>query len=250
MLLMPKPASRAVVAVLGVVALTLTSCGGSDKAAQPKPEASQAAEEAFAEQDANAIKDAVVTDMQSLTSMTMSGAITSRGDQLEVDLVITTDSTCSGTMGIGGGVAQILAVDGTSYLKGDQAFWTATGGPQGAAVLETIGDKWAQLPSGSSFESFCDLDALLDQFDEEKPGTTVTKGEVGELAGEPTVQLITEEKGGTTTTWVTTGEQHYIIQIERVGGDQPGTITLSEFNEPLDVTAPTAEEIFDLSGGS
>lgn len=235
---------------MSVVALGLASCGGSDEPAEPKDDASQAAEDAFGDLEVEAIKEATVADMKSLTSMTMSGAITSQGDEIEVDLAMSTDSTCFGTMGIGGGVAQILAVDGASYLKGDQAFWTATGGPQGTTILETIGDKWAQLPTGSGFDSFCDLDALLDQFDEEKPGTTVTKGEVGELDGEPTVQLISDEKGGTTTTWVTTGEDHYIVQIERVGGEQPGTITLGEFNEPLEVTAPADEEIFDMSGGS
>jgi hypothetical protein len=46
--------------------------------------------------------------------------------------------------------------------------------------------------------------------------------------------------------WVATEDPHHILEMEVDQGDEPGTITFSEFDEELDVQAPAEDEVIDL----
>lgn len=245
---------KGVLAAATVVALAFGSaaCGsdsGEDKD-QGGGDSAPSANEDFVALSAEEIKAEVVADMQDLESLSMQAEITSGGEQIAMDLALDTDGTCVGTMTLSGATAQILSVNGASYLKGDGGFWDATGGEgSGDMMEEMVGDRWAMLPAGEGgFESFCDLDALLEEFDtSDASETTVEKGEEGEFDSQPAIQLTSDEDGGTTIIWVaTSGEDHYILSMER-SGDEAGTITMSDFNVPVEVTEPAEEDVVDLN---
>lgn len=243
----------AVALVTALITIGAAGCGGggdSEEAGSGTSSSAAGANADFVAMSPEEIKAEVVADMKALESMSMSASFTSDGQDVGFDLALDTDGTCVGTMTVGKGTAQILSVNGASYLKGDEAFWDASAGSgQGKQMQEMLGDRWAKLPAGQGgFESFCDLDSLLADFGTEDDGsTTVTKGDEGEVDGQPALQLVTDEDGGSTTVWVaTSGEDHYILSIER-SGEQSGSITLSGFNEPVEATEPSDAEVMDLS---
>ena len=86
-----------------------------------------------------------------------------------ISLDMQADSTgdCTGTIGIGDGTAELLAKDGTSWFRPDEAFWRAQGGDQADAIIAAVGDKWV-LDTDANFSQFCDLDAFFDNIFKEK----------------------------------------------------------------------------------
>ncbi len=201
---------------------------------------------AFTDQTAAEIKTEVIADMQDVTSMTIQADITSGDQKIGLDLGLDSDGQCQGTLDLSEGTAELLSVGGETYVRGDEAFWSSTGS---STIRDLVGDKWAKMPSGTTtFDSFCDLDGLLSEFADTKGDKPVSKGQTGEVDGEPAIELITEEDPGTTHVWVSTSDKgHYILKIEREGGGKDkGVITLGAFNDPLDLTAPGQDEVVDL----
>jgi hypothetical protein len=216
------------------VAMSLTACGssaGDDFAAQPVKKITAASE----------------ADMKALKSLTFDGSITQDGDTLDIKLSSDTEGTCSGTLGISGGTAQLLGVDGAEYLKGDEKFWTASTGAQAAQVMAVLGDRWAKLPAGSEeFSAFCDLDKMLESLGDDDSGDEkLTKGKVTKVAGKDAIEIITKKDDGTTHAWVATEGKHYVLKLEHEG-DEPGSIAFSDFDEPVDAEAPAKDEYLDM----
>ena len=106
--------------------------------------------------------------------------------------------------------------------------------------------RWARMPAGESgFEGFCDLADLLSSFEKgAADDSDITKGEEAEVDGQPAIELITVEKDAEdpTISWVSTADEgHYVLRMERTG-ENAGTVTMSDFNEPVSVTAPTGDD--------
>lgn len=223
---------RAWQAVIGGVgaAAVLAACGGG-----------------FAEESPEAILDATEKDMKALSSLRMEGELTTDGEELSFDMALSTDGDCTGTMGIGGGQAEILSVDGTSYMRPDDAFWESFAGGASEQIKSVVGDKWVLMPGEEgNFTELCDLDELLSDMGGEEDAKAEVEG-TEEVDGEETVQVATEtDEGDPLTVWVTTDEPHHILKMEVTEGEEPGTITMSDFDEEIDVTAPAKDEVVDL----
>jgi hypothetical protein len=203
----------------------------------------------FADQSAADIKDAAIEDMKSVTSLKMDGTISESGEEVTLKLSSDTDGQCAGEISQSGGTAQFIGGDET-FLKGDEAFWTnTTGGAQQAQqILALVGDKWAKVPAeaGSSFESFCDLDNLLEDFTKEDD-SEVKKGDTDEVDGEDAIILEgTSDSGNPTKAWIAVDGKHHILKLQGEG-DTSGSFTFSDYDEPVDAEAPPADEVVDLS---
>ena len=251
-----KTRQRWAAAVLaGGLLLGSTACGGGGddgKKDSGSDAVDQKAIDEFAAQSATEIKDQVVADMKELDSLTMSAKITSNGEDIQLDLSMDTTGQCEGSMQLQGGTADLLSVDGDVYIKGDEAFWTATAGEQAETVLAVLDDRWAKQAGTGGFGSFCDLDSLLSSFEDDEGSDAEeakdpTVGDVVEYDGQQALQLVTEQDSGTTTVWVAAEGAHYILRMENVGETEPGTITMTDFNEPLEVEAPAEDDYIDLS---
>jgi hypothetical protein len=46
---------------------------------------------------------------------------------------------------------------------------------------------------------------------------------------------------------VATDDPHYILQMQVTQGDQPATITFSDFDESVTIQAPASDQVIDLS---
>lgn len=237
---------RGVAAGVGALAL-LAGCGSGDGSADSGDETSSEASD-FADQSGSEITDAAATDMKALSSLRMNGDITSDSEKIGLDLALTTDGDCQGSVSVQGGTAEIISLDGDSWFKPDEAFWQAAGGPQADQIIEMVGDNWVVLPPGDSdFTSFCDLDELLTELDDDG-SDDVTVGELEDVDGTPAVKVTSEtDEGDKVEAWVAAEGEHYILKMVVNQGEEPGTITFSDFNEEFDIAAPADDEVVDLS---
>lgn len=205
----------------------------------------------FADESAETILAAAEEDMKGLTSVRVAGNLTVDGEELDFDMRVSTAGDCSGTLGVAGGQAELMSVDGTVYMKPDDAVWTALAGPDADMIKSVVGDKWISEPAGDGgFGALCDLDELLsDLGDEETDGEV---GDVEDVDGAEAVTVSSEtEEGDPLTLWVAVDEPHHILKMEVAEGAEPGTVTFSEFDEELDLEAPAEDEVvdFDELGG-
>jgi len=228
------------VALAAFAGTSLTACGGDNGGGAE-------AEPGFTDKSVTDIEAAAIEDMKAATSLRLSGTLQQDGQELTMDLAITTEGECDGTISMGKGTASIRGVGGKSYLKADEEFWTNMAGSSAPAVIAMIGDKWAQLPSGGDqFAAFCDLDEFLKDLDQNDV-TDEAVGETKEIDGAEAIEITGKDEGGTISVWVATADPHYILEIEKVGGTEPGEFTFADFNKDFAIEAPAAEEVVDLS---
>ena len=221
------------VAGLGAAAL-LTACGGGND---------------FADGSADSIVKSAKSDMGDLKSVKVSGTISSGGDDISIDMQSSSDGSCTGSIGAGGGKAEILGVKGDTWMRPDESFWRSFAGSSADQVIAAVGDKWVAIPSTEeSFNQFCDVDKLLDQLlkDGSSKSTYAKKG-TAEVDGDEVVKIDNTEDGETSTGYVLTDDPHYLVKIEKAQGSDTGTVTFSEFNKDFDVEAPAKDEVVDLN---
>jgi len=221
---------------VGAAAVLLAGCGSGDD---------------FAKQDPQDIAKAAASDMKDLESLHMAGFVTTDGQKLGVDLLVTTSGDCKGSFTAGEGRAQILSADGQAYMKPDKAFWEAQAPSQADQIEALVGDKWVAIPSGSGLEQVCDLDGLLKSFDEDDPTNKPTAAAADTVDGQDAIKLSGKDSDGTpVSAWVASDSPHYILKIQQTEGDTPLAITFSDFDQTLSVTAPPSDEVVDLGSGS
>lgn len=223
-------ASRIDVAVVGaMLAASLTACGSGN---------------GFADQSASAIMKQAKKDTKSLHSVRLTGTTTQADGRLAIDLAADDHGNCSGRMGMSGAKADVLRVDGASYMRGDEAFWRATAGQAADQIVALLGDKWAKLPPGKdAFGQVCDLDQLFSGDGEKKK---YSKGKQGTVGGRKAIEIVVRKGSETEHGWIATEGKHYLLKLEQSGGSEPGSFVLSDFNRPVDAKAPAEGEYVDF----
>ena len=238
------------------VLLLLAGCGGGSEdtsSEEPSSESSESSEEAtaFAESSAEDITTAAEEDMKAVESLRMAGSITSGGQEISVDVGLSTAGDCEGNLTLGEEAGfEILSVEGQTWIKPSAAFWEQVAGPAASEVAEKAGDKWVSFPAdqASQFASICDLDGLLDELDSSDSNEKMEVEGTEEIDGEEAVVVNTTSKDGETVNgWVATSDPHYILQLEVSEGDEPGTLTFSDFDVDLALEPPAEDEIVDLA---
>jgi hypothetical protein len=227
--------ARIALAVAGISTLAvLTACGGSD----------------FADESADTIVKSSKDDMADLKAVKVSGDLTTDGQAISIDLQLNSDGDCTGSLGIDDGSAELLGVDGETWMRPDEAFWRSSAGDNADEVISVVGDKWVVVPDDEdSLKQFCDVDDLLDQLlKDEDDDSTYTKKGTDTVDGDDVVTVDNEDpEDGTSTGYVLVDAPHYLVKIEKTEGADPGSVTFSAFDEEFDVSAPATDEIVDFS---
>jgi hypothetical protein len=234
--------ARRLVAVVAGAAVLTTACGGGGGGGSST---------SFADESGPDIMNAASTDMGVVTSMHFAGDVTSSGNRIHVDLRSSTAGQCQGSFTIGNGTAQILASDGKAWMKPDHAFWEQQAPGQAARVERLVGDKWVSIPLSSGLSKVCDLGNLLDKLTTSNDKQTRSTKVIGTstVGGTEAVQVRgTSSKGESVSAWVATGSPHHVLRLEVTDGSSPGTLTFSEFDVPLDITAPAPSEVAVIPG--
>jgi hypothetical protein len=212
--------------------------------------------EDFTGQSAQKIADAAKKSMGDLEAVSIDGSLTSEGQEITIDMAIGSGGNCTGSFSTEGASAEILGVDGTTWFRPDAAFWEMFAGPEAAAqIVAAAGDRWVTLPDDdTSFQQFCDLEEFLDELMDEEDETTYTKGETKEIDGEETIEIISDRpEDGTSSGYIRVEGDHYLVQIVKDEGEDPGDVSFSGFNEQPDVEAPPEGDqiaLADLQSGA
>lgn len=232
--------------------LLLSACGGGSEGGSGES-SDQSAEEAaaFAEESPETIVAEAEKDMKALSSLRMAGSLTNDGQEISLDLALSTAGDCAGDLSLGEDASlELLSVGGETWIKPSPAFWEQFAGPAAAQVTEAAGDKWVAFPGdeADSFADICDLDSLLDEFNSDDSDEKIEVGGTEDVDGQEAVTVeSTSDDGEPVTSWVATADPHHILQVEVDQGDEPGQVTFSDFDAELDLEAPASDEVFDLS---
>ncbi|WP_282694207.1 hypothetical protein [Streptomyces sp. CC208A] len=242
----------AAAAICLTVVAGATGCGtGDDKPADP-----------FAGLSADDIAKKAVETTKAATSVHLQGTGEEDGKETTIDVTVDDKGSCKGSMSTAGeGKAEMVGVDGAVYLKGDDAFWSSsTGGEdadaegeEGPDFGELLQGRWMKTPADAAgsddSDNLCNLKSLFADMEKETQTTGLTRGDDADVDGAQAVVLTgkDDKKGESTTLYVAKDSaKPYILRVVTTGGDEPGTVTLNEYDKPVTVTAPPSDQVADM----
>lgn len=223
-----------------LASLALTACGSdstdtTDGSSEPAAE-TNGVEALTADEILQEASDA----LESVASVRISGDISQDGQQTSIDMQFSNEGegSATGTLSVGEDSITLLVVDGQVYFSAEVSFWESQGLPP--AFLDSVEGKYVEVPStDESFGAFTDFGELTDEL--LTPEGDVTKGEESTVGDMPVIQLIDAKDGGVLSIALE-GEPLPV----RISSEEGGEINFTEWNEPVTVEAPPADDIVDL----
>jgi hypothetical protein len=225
---------RAVLLVLAAVLLAGCGSGSGNQTASSgsNGEASLSANQVLA--------DAEVT-AKSASSVHVAGDGFSGKQPIHVDLSIG-NTDANGSLSLNGLELDIVRVDGTTYVRGSDAFYKHYAGAAAAAFLH---GKWLKVPKSNGLltqvRPFTNADAFFKEV-AAKHGKLVNQGATT-YNGQDVVAIHDTTKDA--TLYVAANGKPYPMAVVSTGGDKRGTITFSDWNKSFSVSAP--KDALDLS---
>lgn len=251
----------AAVCLTAAVATALTGCqsgkdnaGGSSSAGSKK---SAAAKDPFAGLTGAQIAERALDATTGASSVRMKGDIADdeSSGTITLDMALDKNGECAGTMSMGGqGKADLIKVGDTVYMKYDEAFLRAQGKGESAsdtdAAVALLAGKWTKMAAtgkdAKDIAGFCDLDTVLSGAEDGKGSTSATtKGATAAVDGTPAVILHEKDGSESYTMYVATEGKPYLLQIDSLTGKDKGSVTFTDYNEPVPAKKP-AGTILDL----
>lgn len=223
---------RASALALVCAGLLLAGCGSHSKSESSNGEASKSADKVLA--DAKAAVDGA-------SSARVSGNIVTGGTPIKLDLSMA-NGQATGTMSTSGLSFDLVRIGNTAYIKGSDDFYKHFAG---AAVAQLLHGKWlkASITSGrfASFEPLTNVRLLFDKV-ASNHGKLANDG-AKTFEGQKVVEI--RDTSDNSKLYVSATGKAYPVAI--VGGKkgQTGTITFSDWNKPLSVSAP--KDAIDIS---
>ncbi len=218
-------------AVLATSAL-LGACGGGASTAAPATSTSSASS-GIDQKTGPEISALAQKAATSAKSMHVKG----KAGPTDLDLSIT-DSGAVGTVGGADGKVDLLAVGGKVWIKSDAAFWTMSGLP--AASAAKLDGKYVDVSTQSTkFAGFLSVKAF---FGATTQGTKATKGDKTTVNG---VDVITLKDTDGSLLFVSLTGEPFPMRVSNTGA-QAGQLDFADWNAPVALTAPTADQIVDL----
>lgn len=228
-------------AATALAATLLTACGGDDEPGSGSDGG------AFTDRSAADIAEAAKDAMAGLESFRIAGGLTSDGDEIRLDLALSSAGGCEGSVTAGGGTVELLGADGQIWYRPDDAFWQSQSGADAQTLIDLVAGRWIEAGPDDGFGQFCSPDDLLEEMLEDDDEDTYEKGEVSDVDGSEAIAITnTSQESGPSVGYVQVEGEHYLLKMEREGGDEPGSITFSGFDEPVEPTAPPAEDTVSL----
>ncbi|MFJ6698291.1 hypothetical protein ACIQM4_19775 [Streptomyces sp. NPDC091272] len=258
---MPKPTRTTrrgfVVPAIACAALVagLSGCADSEAPAASDGKKSPAAEKkAFDGQQPDQIADKAVASTKKAGSVRITAEASDGTRKSTADFAVDTKGNCQGTNTTQDAKAEMLRVDGSTFIKGNEQYWAAAVKQQGGGAKEqkataAYKDKWVKLPpaEAKALQGGCDKDAviaLLDRDKTERQG--MTRGQDTQVDGKQAAVLQKKSaQGGSITMYVAAEGEPYILKVEEKGGKVPATTTFSDYDKPVEAKAPPAGEIVD-----
>ncbi len=258
---MERAVTRRIAAGAAALALitgggVLAGCGSSSDSASggattaADAAATTAAPNGIEDKTAAEILDAALAAANAATSVTVKGAVAQSGQEVKLDLQVGQEAA-QGSITAQGAQIEIKVLAGKTYFKlSGESFAKIAGQDDSPAVAKAIsallGDKWLVAPDQQSAGQLGSL-GQFGQKDELLKGILTPDGNAtvkgtGEVNGQPVVLL--ESTNGTSTLAIATTGDPYPLQLKGGEGADGGQINFSDWNAPVNVTAPT--DVLDI----
>ncbi|MFD7164254.1 hypothetical protein [Streptomyces violascens] len=147
-----------------------------------------------------------------------------------MDLSMDHNGDCTGTMGQGKDTIRIIKTGKIAYLK-----------------TRDSGNKWVKADTtsrdGKELASACDLNNFLGSLKDDDTDTAAKKGATTTVGGRTAITLTETDGNEHYTIDVATTGKPYVLRLVVVGGDSPGTMEFSQFDEPIHAVAPPKSAI-------
>lgn len=233
-----------------VAALSLTACGGGGTATEAATSATAAAGSAAssatseADDDAPSAKDLYAKTRESslkAKSAKLEGTVTDAGQVMDIELEGQVDGSNQRVEVDYGdkGSVEIITIDGTHYVKGDEDFWTSQGGLTRRQVEQAgVAEKYVST-TDDSMSDFT-FKSLLDQmFEEEAMSGLESLTTPVEKVTEDGVEAwkMTDDEA---EVLVTADDKSYLHKI-KAGKD--ANLTFSDWDAVKEFEAPAAGDV-------
>lgn len=162
---------------------------------------------------------------------------------LSFDFRIAKGKGATGSMALGGKSLTILQVGKDGYLSADSTFLTSKGAP----IPGGGKGKWIKSPPQT--ESLLAITDLAKSFDAlNADGATLSLGTPKTIDGRPTVAVVVAPKGDQDggTLYVAAEGPAYPLLIETKGKKSEGSLTFSEYGQPVEIAAPAPASIIEI----
>ncbi|MGW1463092.1 hypothetical protein ACWCPT_01875 [Streptomyces sp. NPDC002308] len=251
---MRRLARTAAAAVCTLSALTLAACGAEEGGTASSSSHATKAAEPFADKSGPDVVNAALKNIRKATSLHLALDMKTADGPMKAQFSTSIGSgTCTGSMDMGDqGSMSIIKIGETVYLKLDETMLRAQSEGESEAdiqaAVDMVADHWmaekASDPDTKDMVEFCELESLLKEFED---GDTEAK-KVGPTthAGAPAFRLSEEDGKETYSILVSTGSDPQLLQVSSTGGDEPMTMTFSDFDKPVMAEKPAAKDMVDV----
>jgi hypothetical protein len=173
-----------------------------------------------------------------------------------MNLALDRRGNCAGTMTLGGhgGSVEIIKRGTEVWLKPDQTFWKAElPGDRGITASRQFKDRYIHGSTSdkllSGIANTCDLGVLQKAATVSAP-SSLTEGLATTLDSTKVVPLSFQVNGLTSTLYVTAGKTHRLYRAAQTGPGTNLSLTFTDYNKPVRVTAPPAGKSVEVSAVS
>jgi hypothetical protein len=210
--------------VLLLIAAVLAGCGGSSSSGN-----------GVADKNPTEILAATKAATDTATSVHVAGSIVTEKSPITLDMNLLAGKGGSGRLSENGLAFELIAVDGTVYIKGSPAFYRHIGGSAAAQLLQ---GKWLKAPaSDASFASLSQLTDLRQLVDQTLASHgSLKKSGTATIAGQKVIGITDTTKGG--TLYIATTGKPYPVEITKGGSGGGGKITFDRWNATVTLAAP------------
>jgi hypothetical protein len=230
-------------AVTLAVALVLSGCGGSTPVTStaPPPKVVPIAPIAYRGRTPEQILALSAKAVRSASTVHVKGDFIagSLDVPVAVDVLLTRTGNASGTLTQQGHTLSVRLVSGTLYLRGDKGMWLFARA-KGATQLS---DRWIKVTSSTKnvilrgFLQAWQQMSIAELAAEMRPASRLERIDGKQLLGQQTVGL--RDRGGDDPTIYYVAAKGAAFPLMIISTDKSTTVTLSEWNKKVRITAPT-----------
>ena len=230
---------------LAIVAALVAGCDSKGKGGTvtPTTPAVVLSDNGIAAMSAQQILDKAMTALKTAKSVHIKGDIKTDEGLISLDLTLTDKKDGVGSMAMGGQKVELTRIGTDIYMKADAGFWKQFAGDQGGVIATLLAGKY--LKATTSDGEFGSLASFFDFAEGIELDGEATKGETKAINGINAIAV--KESGGTSpgTVWIATQGEPYPLRLEGPPGE--GAIDFTDYNKPVDIKAPPADQVIDVS---
>jgi hypothetical protein len=225
----------AALCIAASTAVLFTGCSGGNDGDGP-----------FAGMSGDEIIDKAFAATEGAQSVRVKGDMTDGDGPLRIDVAVNKKGDCVGTLRADGGKTDLIMTGGSLYMRYDEAFLRAQmkGEPEQdtKAAVDMLAGKWtttANKADAADIAGFCELNTLLG--DETEGVSDATTGKTTTIGGVPALAVVEKDGKDTTTMYVATKGEPYVLRLVADHAEDPGTINFSDYGKPVVAKKPAGE---------